>query len=342
MFCNQETDQKALYEMKQKLKTFVDSTLSDQYELELSLFKLSPANIDNLLFTIPTYTYTERNDNLKLCVIQNTLIYTFLDDTFDSPYIRYPHKIWCLTRVPDHRPSTPIKFKNSIRKLPILRSSYQNQKGLLVTDFRHTLQYHQVHTWEATGSEHTGFKDRKNSLQVLQRHRGKYPYNPCHLNKHSRNRIMGHIYGRTFAHYISIMDDTQSIFIETSARKSLLSVATYTSIMRNLSAPQQSTDAQKNTIELNTQIADWENKCRRLRTDSIVQFGRLKAANELGDPRSKQLQKLQNQIKSRRKRLCDAARRDRRADFFPEIGNRIIESNQRGEHLTFTPDDSRI
>lgn len=153
---------------------------------------------------------------------------------------------------------------------------------------------------------------------------------------------MGHIYGRTFAHYISIMDDTQSIFIETSARKSLLSVATYTSIMRNLSAPQQSTDAQKNTIELNTQIADWENKCRRLRTDSIVQFGRLKAANELGDPRSKQLQKLQNQIKSRRKRLCDAARRDRHADFFPEIGNRIIESNQRGEHLTFTPDDSRI
>lgn len=112
----------------------------------------------------PTYTYTERNDNLKLCIIQNTLIYTFLDDTFDSPYIRCPHKIWCLTRVPDHRPSTPIKFKNSIRKLPILRSSYQNQKGLLVTDFRHTLQYHQVHTWEATGSEHTGFKDRKNSL----------------------------------------------------------------------------------------------------------------------------------------------------------------------------------
>jgi len=106
------------------------------------------------------YTYTERNDNLGLCVIQDILMYAFLDDAFDSPYIRCPRDIWCLTRVPDHRLSTPIEFKDSVKELPILRSSCQNQKGLLVTDSRRALQYHQVRTWEATTSEQAGFKDK--------------------------------------------------------------------------------------------------------------------------------------------------------------------------------------
>jgi hypothetical protein len=34
------------------------------------------------------YTYTERNDNLRLCVIQDILMYAFLNDAFDSEHIK--------------------------------------------------------------------------------------------------------------------------------------------------------------------------------------------------------------------------------------------------------------
>jgi hypothetical protein len=36
------------------------------------------------------------------------------------------------------------------------------------------------------------------------------------------------------------------------------------------------------------------------------------------------------------------AKSDARAEFFREIGNRIIESNHLGEQIKFAPDDSRI
>lgn len=73
-----------------------------------------------------------------------------------------------------------------------------------------------------------------------------------------------------------------------------------------------------------------------------MEHSQLKAARTSSDKRSGELQKLQNKVKSRRKKLCDSAKRDRRAEFFREIGNRIIESNHLGEQIKFTPDDSRI
>ncbi|KAJ5090353.1 hypothetical protein N7532_009037 [Penicillium argentinense] len=345
----------------------VSGTLTDQYELELSASEQSPFNIDDLLFTTyhllacarpgtliessgylhendalkwkdielfmvkhpdsptsqvllirvkhrlnkgrrnegvarvpryisllvyalthfgPVYTYTERNDNLGLCVVQDILMYAFLDDAFDSKHIRCPRDIWRLTLVPDHRLSTPIEFKDSVKELPILRGACQNQAGLLVTDPQRALQYNQVRQWEATTSELAGFKGKG----TLYKYRKGAAANNRDLDEHSRNRIMGHILGKTFANYISIMDDTQLMFMETLTRKSLISLATHA--------------------------------IRRLR--------------------SKELQKLQNKIKSRRKKLCDSAKRERRAGFFREIGNRITGSNHQGEQITFTPDDSRI
>jgi hypothetical protein len=153
---------------------------------------------------------------------------------------------------------------------------------------------------------------------------------------------MGHTQGKTFANYISIMDDTQSIFMETPSRKSLLSLATHASITRDPSAPQQATPAQKETVELDAKLVEWKQECQRLRADLIMEFGQLKDARKSGDKRSGDLQKLQNKIKSRRKKLCDSAKSDARAEFFREIGNRIIESNHIGKQIKFTPDDSRV
>jgi hypothetical protein len=153
---------------------------------------------------------------------------------------------------------------------------------------------------------------------------------------------MGHVQGRTFANYISIMDDTQSIFMETPSRKSLVSLATHASITRDPSAPQQATPAQKTTVELDAKLVEWKTECQRLRADLIMEHGRLQAARKLGDERSAELQKLQNKIKSRRKKLCDSAKSENRAEFFREIGNRIIESNHFGEQIKFTQDDSRV
>ncbi|KAJ5084902.1 hypothetical protein NUU61_009481 [Penicillium alfredii] len=263
----------------------------------------------------PVYTYTERNDNLGLCVIQDILMYAFLDNAFDSQHIKCPRDIWRLTVIPEHRLNTPINFKESVKETPILRGASRNQAGLLVTDPQRALQYNQARQWEAAAR---------------------------HLDEHSRNRIMGHTQGKTFANYISVMDDTQSIFMETPARKSLLSLATHASITRDPSAPQCPSPAQKDSVELDTKTIEWKNECKTLRTDLIIEYGQLKTAKESGDKRSGELQKLQNKIKSRRKKLCDSAKSNARADFFRQVGNRIIESNHLGEQIKFTSDTGRI
>lgn len=138
------------------------------------------------------------------------------------------------------------------------------------------------------------------------------------------------------------MDDTQSIFMETPAGKSLLSLATYASITRDPSAPQYLTLAQKDRVELDTTIVEYKKECERLRADLIIEYGQMKLIKELGDKRSGELAKLQNKIKARRKRLCDAAKSEARAEFFSQVGNRIIKGNHLGKQIKFTTDTSRI
>ncbi|KAL4871892.1 hypothetical protein BDV12DRAFT_183449 [Aspergillus spectabilis] len=62
----------------------------------------------------PVFTYTERNDNLGLCDIQDILEYAFLDNAFASEHIKEPRDIWQYTQVPAHRPSTLIYFKKTL------------------------------------------------------------------------------------------------------------------------------------------------------------------------------------------------------------------------------------
>jgi hypothetical protein len=77
------------------------------------------------------------------------------------------------------------------------------------------------------------------------------------------------------------MDDTQSIFMETPSRKSLLSLATHASIARDPSAPQKATPAQKESIELDAKLVEWKQESQRLRADLIMEFGQLKDAASL-------------------------------------------------------------
>ena len=55
----------------------------------------------------PAFTYTERNDNLSLCVIQDILELAFLDGAFASECVKEPRDIWRFTHVPGHQLSTP-------------------------------------------------------------------------------------------------------------------------------------------------------------------------------------------------------------------------------------------
>lgn len=79
---------------------------------------------------------------------------------FDSEHIKCPRDIWRLTAVPEHRLSTPINFKDSVKETPILRGASPNHAGLLVTDPHRALQYKQARQWEAVAGESAGFKDK--------------------------------------------------------------------------------------------------------------------------------------------------------------------------------------
>ncbi|OXV07667.1 hypothetical protein Egran_04567 [Elaphomyces granulatus] len=82
----------------------------------------------------PVFTYTERNDNLGLCVIQDVLEYAFLDNAFASERIKEPRDIWRYTNVPEHRLSTPIHFKKSVHNIPVFRRAVRNTEGNWVSD----------------------------------------------------------------------------------------------------------------------------------------------------------------------------------------------------------------
>lgn len=113
----------------------------------------------SLTITRPVFVYTERNDNLGLCVIQDILMFAFLDDAFASPHIKYPRDIWRLTDVPDHRLSTPIHFKESVKNVPIFRRAVKSEHGAWVTDPKVGFPYKQAQEYEKKASARAGFAD---------------------------------------------------------------------------------------------------------------------------------------------------------------------------------------
>ncbi|RHZ55164.1 uncharacterized protein CDV56_105607 [Aspergillus thermomutatus] len=178
----------------------------------------------------PVYTYTERNDSLGLCVIQDILEYAFLDSAFASERIKKPRDIWLYTHVPDHRLSTPIHFKESMKEIPIFRRPVKDSEGRWITHPTLAYQYDRAQEYEIATSRSAGFK----TPGSLYKYRKGAAANLKHLDEHSRNIIMGHKRSGTFAYYVQVQDDTQSAFMETPARDALIKLAT------NLTAAQDS------------------------------------------------------------------------------------------------------
>lgn len=155
---------------------------------------------------------------------------------------------------------------------------------------------------------------------------------------------MGHAHGQTFAYYISntILDDTQSIFMGTPARKSLLDLATHASITRDPSGRQGLTDAQKEKVGSDEKTEEKKEKAQELRRALIEEYGQLKIAKDAEDERHREFISLQNSIKSQRKRDSDKMLYSVREQFFKEVGDRIIQANLEGKPIEYKPDTSQI
>jgi len=162
------------------------------------------------------------------------------------------------------------------------------------------------------------------------------------LDEHSRNIIMGHRKSATFSNYMSVFNDTQSIFMQTPTRDSLLNLACHRNLTRDASAPQKLNTKQKEAIETEAELHNLKKALKSTRDELISEFHKLKKAEGASDPRFSEIKQLQKKIRTRRKMLERRAQKTAREEFFDSIGNRIIEQNQQGTPLTFTPDVSHI
>ncbi|PYI25427.1 hypothetical protein BP00DRAFT_490913 [Aspergillus indologenus CBS 114.80] len=167
----------------------------------------------------PVFTYTERNDSLGLCVIQDILEYAFLDDAFDSGLIQKSRDIWRYTKVPEHR-----------LKILIFRKAVQDSENNWVTHPTEPLGYYKIQEYEVAASRSAGFRN----LGSLYKYRKGAAANLRHLDEHSRNAIMGH---------------KRSAFMETPARDALLKFSSNASLTRDASAPQDLTKSEKEALE---------------------------------------------------------------------------------------------
>lgn len=163
-----------------------------------------------------------------------------------------------------------------------------------------------------------------------------------HLDEHSRNIIIGHKKGGTFAYYVSVRDDTQSAFMETLARDALLKLACNSSLTRDASAPQDLTELQKKGLEGDQALVKLKLACQALRKDLIAEFHQLNKARSADPARYDEYRGLQKRIRAKRKKIHDDAKGKMRDDFFGNIGNHIIDQNHRGNPVKFEPDTSHI
>lgn len=163
-----------------------------------------------------------------------------------------------------------------------------------------------------------------------------------HLDEHSRNAVMGHRKGGTFASYVSVLDDTQSIYMGTPTRDSLLNLAIHANLKRDASAPQDLTIEQKESLEMDSELRDLRKAHKSLRITLLAEFRRLQKAREANDARWHEFIRLRNKIWARHRKLYRKAKKTARDEFFQNIGNQIIERNHQGNPIIFTPDASHI
>lgn len=155
---------------------------------------------------------------------------------------------------------------------------------------------------------------------------------------------MGHTRGGTFAHYISnmILDDTQSIFMGTPARKDLVDLATHASITRDPSAPSQLTDSQREEIENEETMKYTKERKGELKKLLIERYGQIKIAYETGDPDAEEHRGLYNKLIARRRHLHRKKLDSVREEFFKSVGDQIIAGNAAGKPVQYEYDISAI
>ncbi|CAI7628049.1 unnamed protein product [Penicillium manginii] len=286
----------------------------------------------------PIFTYTERNDNLGLCVIQDILTFAFQDDAFASPDINCPRDIWRWTDIPEHRLSIPIHFKKCLGDVCIFRGTTRNETHSIITDPIKPWKYRQAEDMEKAASGQAGFKDEG----TFYKYRKGAAAEIRHLDEYSRNIVMGHNSGKSFANYVSVRDDVQSAFMGTPARDALLNLACNASLTRDASAPSDLALTEKRSIEIDPELVELKEETGKLRCALFQDFRFLELARQAGDPRYRQLRRLQTSIRTHRKRLYNSKKRKVRQDFFENVGNDIIAANRQGKPVTFTADVSHI
>ncbi|KAB8259317.1 hypothetical protein BDV32DRAFT_159408 [Aspergillus pseudonomiae] len=284
----------------------------------------------------PVFTYTERNDNLGLCVIQDILEYAFCDGAFASDRIKEPRDIWRYTHVPAHRLSTPIHFKESLREIPIFRRAVKDSEGKWVTHPTRALSYDQAQEYEISTSKSAGYKKPGS----LYKYRKGAATKLRHLDEHSRNVIMGHKRSGTFAYYVQVQDDTQSAFLETPSRDALIKLSTNASLTRDASAPQELSPQLKQDLEKDPELTSLQYERDSLRAQLISKYHQLHKGRETD--LYKNFKEAQNKVRAKRKKLHTSAKDKQYNEFFENIGNQIIENNYQGEPIKFEPDISHV
>ena len=68
---------------------------------------------------------------------------------------------------------------------------------------------------------------------------------------------MGHARSSTFAYYDQVQDDTQSAFMETPTRDSLIKLATKSGLTRDASVPQEFCDERNQELENNSELQNY-------------------------------------------------------------------------------------
>ncbi|KAJ5284914.1 hypothetical protein N7524_000220 [Penicillium chrysogenum] len=207
-----------------------------------------------------------------------------------------------------------------------------------VTDPENALLCSQAQSWEQTAYEKAGFPDKGS----LYKYRKGAAVNLRHLDEHSRNAVMGHRKGGTFASYVSVLDDTQSIYMGTPTRDSLLNLAIHTNLKRDASAPHDLSIEQKESLKMDSELRDLRKAHKSLRITLIAEFRHLQKAREANDARWHKYTRLQNKIWARQRKLYRKAKKTARDEFFQNIRNQIIERNHQGNPIIFTPDTSHI
>ena len=104
----------------------------------------------------PVYIYTERNDNLAFCAIQDIIEYALVDGAFASEHIKKPQDIWKYTKVPDHRLSTPLHIADSVKETPIFRKAVKDSEGNWITSPTEAWTYEDLREYELAAAKSAG------------------------------------------------------------------------------------------------------------------------------------------------------------------------------------------